>query len=183
MPLHHLALATADMDRTHAFYTHAMGFDLVKVVMAASPEGGWAKHYFYDMGGGELMAFWDLRMPGVVDQVKGAISRDLGMPEWVNHVAFDAPDDDAYARARDRFTNLGLDIAEIDHEFCRSIYTLDPNRTLVEWCQTLRSFTAEEAAHAHAALSMDEPDVWDASKEPVFITGDRSLRPAWAAGL
>jgi len=176
--MHHLALATPNMPSTHAFYTEAMGFHLVKVVMAQSPEGGWAKHYFYDIDGG-LLAFWELHMDGVIDRVPGAISRDLGLPEWVNHVAFDAPDGRAYATARQRWADLGFDFVEVDHEFCRSVYTLDPNGTLVEWCENLRDFTPEEATRAAAALTMDTPDVWDHTPEPVFTTGDRTLRPSW----
>ena len=39
------------IDATHRFYTEAMGFELVKTVVAPTPEGGWAKHVFYDTGG------------------------------------------------------------------------------------------------------------------------------------
>ena len=50
MAFHHVALATTDLDATHRFYTEAMGFTLVRTVVAptGSP-GGWAKHVFYDM--------------------------------------------------------------------------------------------------------------------------------------
>ena len=53
MAFHHVALATTDLPATHRFYTEAMGFTLVKAVVAPTPEGGggWAKHVFYDTGG------------------------------------------------------------------------------------------------------------------------------------
>ena len=57
MPFHHLALATRDMPAIHKFYSKAMGFDLVKVERGPTPEGGFAKHFFFDTGAGELMAF------------------------------------------------------------------------------------------------------------------------------
>ena len=60
MPYHHLALATHDMKAIDLFYSMAMGFELVKVEVAPTPGGGWAKHFFYDTGNGELMAFWEL---------------------------------------------------------------------------------------------------------------------------
>ena len=91
MAFHHVALATPDIEATHRFYTEAMGFHLVKAVVAPTPEGGWAKHVFYDTGGGGMIAFWDLHVEAL-PTVRGAISRDLGLPEWVNHLAFDAPD-------------------------------------------------------------------------------------------
>ena len=64
---HHTAFATRDPATTHAFYTEAMGFELVKVEVAPTPKGGWAKHFFYDTGGGELMAFWDLHDDTIPD--------------------------------------------------------------------------------------------------------------------
>ena len=61
MAYHHVALATRDLDATHRFYTEAMGFELVKSVVAPTRRpGGWAKHVFYDTGGDGLIAFWDL---------------------------------------------------------------------------------------------------------------------------
>ena len=60
MPFHHIAVATKDMPAIDAFYGEATGFELVKVEIAPTPEGGWAKHFFYDTGNGEMMAFWEL---------------------------------------------------------------------------------------------------------------------------
>ena len=39
MGFHHVALATPDLARTHAFYTEAMGFELAKVVGRRHPRG------------------------------------------------------------------------------------------------------------------------------------------------
>ena len=75
---HHTAFATRDPAATHAFYTQAMGFELVKVEVAPTPKGGWAKHFFYDTGGGELMAFWDLHDDTIPDTWSPAISTGLG---------------------------------------------------------------------------------------------------------
>ena len=52
MGIHHIAFAHQGPRRDHAFYTGAMGFELVKAVGGADrPSGGWAKHLFYDTGG------------------------------------------------------------------------------------------------------------------------------------
>ena len=88
MGFHHVALATADTRATHLFYTEAMGFELMKVVSAPTPDGGWAKHLFYDTGGDGMIAFWELH-DDALPPVRGAMSRDVGLPEWVNHLAFD----------------------------------------------------------------------------------------------
>ena len=90
MAYHHVALATRDLAATHRFYTEAMGFTLVKAVVAPTDgPGGWAKHVFYDTGGDGLIAFWDLHDDRFED-FDPRISEGLGLPTWVNHLAFDA---------------------------------------------------------------------------------------------
>lgn len=179
MGFHHVAIATSDVATNHAFYTEAMGFELVKVEMAPSPEGGWAKHLFYDTGGGGLIAFWDLHLDGRTEPTPTALSRDLGLPEWVNHIAFDAPDAGALDAARKRWLDLGIDVIEVDHGFCRSIYALDPGGTLVEWCVDVRPLDEADRRQAVERLVLTEPDELDPAPEPIFHRGDRSLRPAW----
>lgn len=179
MGFHHVALATPDIEATHRFYSDAMGFDLVKAVLAPTPEGGWAKHVFYDTGGGGMIAFWDLHVEAL-PPVQGAMSRAVGLPEWVNHLAFDAPTDGDYDTALHRWQALGLDVFEIDHEFCRSIYTLDPAGTLVEWCQDLRPLTADERERAQRVILEPEPDHFDPEPGVQFHPGDPTRRPAWA---
>ena len=43
-------------------------------------------------------------------------------------------------------------MVEIDHEFCVSIYTDDPNGILVEFCCTTRAFDDNDRAEAAAAV-------------------------------
>lgn len=136
MSFHHLALATRDIKATHEFYTGAMGFRLVKVAVGPAGERGFAKHVFYDTGSGELMAFWDLHDPDLPADWSPAIATGLGLPIWTNHVAFHADDVDDLARRREHWLDCGVDVMEIDHGWCRSIYTRDPNGILVEFCAT-----------------------------------------------
>ena len=113
MGYHHVALATARLQDTHAFYTEAMGFDLVKTVVNPTPEGGWAKHVFYstdDAGTGApgMLAFWDLH--GDYPRVDGAMSGAVGLPEWVNHLAFHAVDEAHFDACRKRWLDLGPEV-------------------------------------------------------------------------
>ncbi len=156
MGFHHLALATRDAKRNHEFYTRAMGFRLVKVEPGETPEGGWAKHLFYDTGGGGMIAFWDIHDRSLPDDWSPAISLGLGLPEWANHVAFEAADLDDLARRRERWLDAGCDVVEIDHGWCVSIYTRDPNQILVEWCTSTRPFT--EADEREALALLDDPN-------------------------
>jgi catechol 2,3-dioxygenase-like lactoylglutathione lyase family enzyme len=161
MGFHHVAFASRDTEATHRFYTEAMGFRLDKVVVGASPEGGWAKHFFYDTGGNGMIAFWELHDAdnAKIEGVKTAISKDLDLPSWVNHLAFDAATLDDISVARDRWLKNGYDVVEIDHEFCVSIYTDDPNGILVEFCCTTREFDDNDRAEAQQRLLLATPDL------------------------
>ena len=46
---------------------------------------------FYDTGGDGMIAFWDLHVESIGDQFPTDLNRGIGLPTWVNHVAFDAP--------------------------------------------------------------------------------------------
>jgi len=70
-----------------------------------------------------MLAVWIARPR--VGEFDPAISTGLGLPVWVNHVAFDAPDLEALEAARDHWLDHGLDVMEIDHDWCRLVYTLD----------------------------------------------------------
>ena len=135
-----------------------MGFELVKTVVAATPAGGWAKHFFYDTGRGELMAFWELHDETIPEGYSAAISTGMGLPEWVNHVAFAAEDLADLDRRRERLVAHGYDVLEIDHGWCKSIYTRDPNGTLVEFCTTTREFDGEDRAPGPRGAPEREPD-------------------------
>ena len=87
MGISHIALAVKDLEATHRFYTDVMGFDLVKVEIAAM-RGGKARHAFYSTGSpdDQMIAFWDLRdVPGFDEGYKtdiSAISTDPPRTIW-----------------------------------------------------------------------------------------------------
>src|SRR5215510_16372098 len=145
MAFHHLALATHDIKATHEFYTNAMGFALVKAAVGPAGERGFAKHLFYDTGNGEMIAFWDLHDPDLFADWSPAIATGLGLPVWTNHVAFHAADRAEIDERRERWLRHGVDVMEIDHGWCLSIYATDPNGILVEFCTTTNSDFADRA--------------------------------------
>jgi len=159
MSYHHVAIATKDMQATHKFYSEGMGFDLVRVEKAQSRPGAWAKHFFYDTGNGEMMAFWELHDDSVPEDFPTEISTGLGLPVWTNHIAFGAESLAELASARERLQGAGHQVTEIDHHWCTSIYAMDPNGIMVEFCTTTRAFDADDRARALAALTSDDlPD-------------------------
>lgn len=167
MPYNHLALATKDLAGTHRFYTEVMGFTLAKVVAAPTPEHrGWARHVFYDCGGGQYIAFWDLHDDTISDY-RTDIAESVGLPQWVNHLAWDAGDEAGYQAHLERWRACGITVAEVDHGFCKSIYTVDPNGVMVEFCLMTRELGADDAAEAERLLAADRPELEDAP--PVVI--------------
>jgi catechol 2,3-dioxygenase-like lactoylglutathione lyase family enzyme len=170
---HHLALATRDLMATHAFYTEAMGFTLVHVEGAPTDEpGGWLRHAFYDTGDGSMLAFMELHDDRFTD-FDPAISRGLGLPVWVNHLAFDAPDEDALAAALERWLAAGHDVVRMEHTHGRSIYTEDPNGNTVEWSMRTTPFTTVERDNAFARLTQTDLPC-DAPSGLEFITAAES---------
>lgn len=174
MGYHHLALAAKDMAAIHQFYEGVMGFELVKVEVQPSPEGGWAKHFFYRMeNDSTFIAFWELHdIPGLGD-FDTNLSRAAGVPNYVNHIAFDVYSMDELNQRREQWQAAGQDVLEIDHNWCRSIYTTDPSDNMVEFCLTTGSFSSADRDHALATLTAAKPEF---SKPP----GDRALHKATA---
>jgi catechol 2,3-dioxygenase-like lactoylglutathione lyase family enzyme len=163
MAYHHLALATRDIKATHEFYTAAMGFELVKVAVGPAGRSGFAKHLFYDTGNGELIAFWDLHDPDLAPDWSPAIATGLGLPPWTNHVAFHAADRPEIDRRREHWLAHGVDVMEVDHGWCLSIYATDPNGILVEFCTTTDPGFADRA-EAERLLADPDTRVFRASE-------------------
>ena len=106
----------------------------------------------------------------------------MGLPEWVNHVAFAAEDLADLDRRRERLVAHGYDVLEIDHGWCKSIYTRDPNGTLVEFCTTTREFDGEDRRLALEALQNasptleprgPKPKIHEGSGEPIHLRAAR----------
>jgi catechol 2,3-dioxygenase-like lactoylglutathione lyase family enzyme len=158
MSFHHVAIATRNLDATHRFYSEAMGFDLVKVDAIKFMENGWARHLFYDTGNGELLAIWDLHDENLPD-FDPAISTGLGLPNFVNHIAFGAADLDDLDARKDRWLAHGHDVARIDHGWCTSIYTDDPSGILVEFCTLTRALTDDDRREARELVAAANPEI------------------------
>jgi catechol 2,3-dioxygenase-like lactoylglutathione lyase family enzyme len=173
MGYHHLALACKDIQAIHEFYEGVMGFELVKVEIGPVPEGGWAKHFFYRMEDDhKFIAFWELHdVPGA-ENLETNLSKAAGVPDQINHISFDVSDMDDLKRRKQQWLAAGLEILEIDHNWCHSIYTKDPNDNLVEFCATTGSFTDADRETALAALTSTAPEFSTPPASIDFISPD-----------
>ncbi len=158
MAYHHLALAAKDMKATHKFYEEIMGFELVKVEVAPIPEGGWGKHFFYRMNGDDsrFIAFWELHDTPTQSDHEFDLNAAANLPRGTNHYSFSVDTMEELIAWKDKWSAAGLDVLEIDHNWCHSVYTQDPNGNMVEFCLTTGAFT--DADRERALAAMDETE-------------------------
>jgi catechol 2,3-dioxygenase-like lactoylglutathione lyase family enzyme len=165
--INHLALVSSDMARTVEFYEGVLGMPLVKTVELPV---GMGQHFFFDCGGGDLLAFfW---FPGAPEGVPG-VSAPAARPDKgdltsaigsMNHVAFAVPAEQIEAY-RQRLLDAGVECSEVaNHDdsewgiskemhpgvFVRSIYFQDPDGILLEFAATTRAFTPDDVRHTPA---------------------------------
>jgi catechol 2,3-dioxygenase-like lactoylglutathione lyase family enzyme len=152
--INHLALVCKDMDRTIDFYSNVLGMPLTKTI---DLPGGRGKHYFFDCGGGDQLAFfWFPNGPDSVDAKE--LRRISTIPGTMNHVAFNvAPE--KIEEYREKLVALGIECTEVvNHDdserqvsddvspstFVRSIYFHDPDGMQLEFAAWARPLTSED---------------------------------------
>jgi catechol 2,3-dioxygenase-like lactoylglutathione lyase family enzyme len=146
--IHHVAYACRDVDETVDFYENLIGFPLVHTEVDGH-EKGYMRHLFFDTGDRSALAFFQLHNMGERKDFSTAISTGNGLPVWVNHIAFGATEE-FQKEVRGRLDAAGIDpVMEVDHGWCHSLYYLDPNQILIEFCRDTPGFEPNpEEAHA-----------------------------------
>jgi catechol 2,3-dioxygenase-like lactoylglutathione lyase family enzyme len=134
--LHHVAYATRDPEATYEFYSKKLGMRLLRTENHLQGEGHF-RHFFFDMGHGECLAFFSVSNVGEEADFRTPISTGNGLPIWVNHLAFALDDLEELEVMKKRLQSHGVEhMHEIDHGWCHSLYTVDPNGIMVEFCVT-----------------------------------------------
>lgn len=128
--VNHLALVSANMDRTVRFYTQVLGLRLVRTQRNdADPN---SRHYFFNLGGGNLLAFFDF--PGYQQDHVGAGT--------MHHVAFSVESVAQLEELQRRLRAQAIEVSPIvDHDFIQSIYFRDPDGILLEASAYTRALT------------------------------------------
>jgi catechol 2,3-dioxygenase-like lactoylglutathione lyase family enzyme len=168
MGFHHVAIVTKDLQASDRFYREACGFELRTVEVIPFLENGWARHVFYDTGNGEMLALWDINDETLPD-FNPAISTGLGLPNFVNHIAFAAKDLDDIDARKDRWLAHGHDVVLIDHGWCTSIYADDPSGNMMEFCTTTRELDDDDRRAAATLLTATKPDINGAEPKIEFF--------------
>jgi len=150
--LNHLALITNDMDRTTRFWHEVLGAPLVATIGTEA-----FRHYFFDVGQGATVAFFEYRGHPVKQFAKPA-----GVPEaraiQFDHVSLNLPGEAALLALRQRLMEHGCEVTEIiDHGLMRSIYFTDPNGIALEASCWAHNPTGQAPASDDARYSDAEP--------------------------
>ncbi len=134
--LHHVAFTTRDIEATYEFYSGKLGMPLLHAENHRQGDG-YFRHFFFGIGNGEAIAFFALDGVGEEPEFKTDIATGLGLPIWANHIAFRLDTREELDAMTQRMHEKGIEhIREIDHGWCTSIYTVDPNEIMVEFCYT-----------------------------------------------
>jgi catechol 2,3-dioxygenase-like lactoylglutathione lyase family enzyme len=96
--IHHVALLSSDVETTVRFYDGILGFPLVEVMENRDYPG--STHFFFDLGNGNLLAFFDF--PGLD---VGGYAEVLG---GLHHIAISVSPH-KWAAAADRLAEAGIE--------------------------------------------------------------------------
>lgn len=127
--LHHFAIGTKDMEKTRAFYCDLIGLPHTQTWKEEFPDPKGVQHYmhcFFELGDGSALAFFQFP--------KGERRDPEKLPREVfdHHIALAVDSKDELLAIKDRYEGAKQRYAIIDHGYCYSLYTRDPNGMLVE---------------------------------------------------
>jgi catechol 2,3-dioxygenase-like lactoylglutathione lyase family enzyme len=168
--VNHLALVTGDMDRTVRFYHGVLGARLVATI--GTPD---FRHYFFEIGPGQTVAFFEY-----ADAPPASFAKPAGVPDpraiQFDHLSLDLADEAALEALQARLKAFGCEVTDvIDHGFMRSIYFTDPDGIALEASWWVRDAT--RGADYGDALLFSDPDPVPSVRE-LTATGELSSTPA-----
>lgn len=167
--INHLALVTPDMDTTVRFWHGVLGARLIATIGNRS-----FRHYFFRVGDGQSVAFFEYRGAELDRWAKPA-----GIPypkaSQFDHVSLNLPDEEALEDLRRRLKEHGCEVTDIvDHGFIKSIYFTDPTGIALEAsCWTVPATEGDEPRPG----TFGDPDPVPAVAE-ILASGTVSSTPA-----
>lgn len=166
---HHLALVTPDMDATVRFYHGVLGMRVVATLMA-----GPMRHYFFEMGPGNTIAFFEWQGSPTMSKPAGV---PIEGPVQFDHLSFALADEDALLALRDRLLAAGVEITEVvDHDIMHSVYFNDPNGIALEASWWVVDVTGRAADYGDGRIFAD-PDPVPALRELASGGGELAWTP------
>ena len=153
--LHHTAYVTKDQEATRAFYEDILGFPLLATWSEADELFGAVRvycHTFFGLADGSALAFFQF-----ADQADQDLFDPALTPSPFRHIAMKV-DSNGQAEIERRLDAAGWKPDQtyvLEHGYCRSLYTEDPNGMLLEFTLDVPQaddIASERAADAHETL-------------------------------
>lgn len=119
--VHHLAMICSDVEQTIQFYQEVLGFPLVELFENRDYKG--STHFFFDIGNGNLLAFFDFPRLGLKPGVESIGS--------VQHVAISI-EKEQFEMLKGRLEERGIKYLGPDRGISGSMYFKDPNGIQIE---------------------------------------------------
>ena len=152
--LHHTARVVRDQEATRKFYEDVLGMPLV---VTWTEVGEFAEvpnekvnycHTFYALADGGALAFFQFAKPEIYEMYKAHVESGF------NHIAL-AVSREAQDELQARMEAAGYSVRVIDHGYCRSIYTSDPDQLTLEFASdpsNAARIAEAQGKSAHATL-------------------------------
>jgi glyoxylase I family protein len=189
--LHHVAYRCRDAQRTVDFYTQAVGLKYAAGLMPPeSARLSWPLnepgqpprkvvgeetdtiHIFFELGDGSYLAFFDVASAPEEKE-------DPATPWWVKHIAFEVPDMASLLEGKRRLEAHGVQVlGPKDHDFCQSIYFMDPDGHRLEMTVRTESVTTWRDLAAEAPKELAR---WNELKRRKY--GAASAKPGRIAAM
>jgi catechol 2,3-dioxygenase-like lactoylglutathione lyase family enzyme len=148
--INHLALVTADMDATVRFYHGVLGARLVATIGTPG-----FRHYFFEVGPGNTIAFFEYETIELVPFAKPAGVPDPRAVQF-DHLALNLADEQGLESMRARLKEHGCEVTDVvDHGFVRSIYFNDNNGIALEASWWVTDATGRPADYGDRDLFSD----------------------------
>jgi catechol 2,3-dioxygenase-like lactoylglutathione lyase family enzyme len=153
--LHHNAYVTKDQEATRAFYEDIIGLPLVATWSEADELFGAERvycHTFFGLGDGSALAFFQFANKSDQDM----FDPDL-VPSPFRHIALKVTPE-LQQEIHERLTSSGWKpegTYVLEHGYCRSLYTEDPNGLLLEFTADVPNaddIAVDRRADAHDTL-------------------------------
>ncbi len=135
--INHLALITPDMEQTVRFYRDVLGLPLVAAIGNAQ-----FRHYFFDLGNHNTIAFFEWPNIKDIGSEKGAGTPGPG--RQFDHLSFHVESEADMLELQDRLRGQGVEVTRVvDHDFIQSIYFTDPHGISLEASYWVRDITEQ----------------------------------------
>ena len=153
--LHHTAYVTKDQEATRAFYEDILGFPLLATWSEADELFGALRvycHTFFGLADGSALAFFQFADKADQDLFDPALA-----PSPFRHIAIKV-DAEGQAELHRRLTDAAWKpegTYVLEHGYCRSLYTEDPNGMLLEFTVDVPhagDIAADRSQDAHETL-------------------------------